>query len=63
MAVTLCVMLWAVPGHEAALVDYEDQVLGRLADAGPVFDLNANRRPRRATSFQHRDHMDRVRLV
>jgi uncharacterized protein (DUF1330 family) len=34
MAVTLCVMLWAVPGHEDALVEYEDQVLGRLADHG-----------------------------
>jgi len=30
MAVTICVMLWAAPGQEALLVDYEDQVLGRL---------------------------------
>ena len=27
MSVTLCVLLWAHPGHEDALVSYEDRVL------------------------------------
>jgi uncharacterized protein (DUF1330 family) len=30
MPVTLLVQLWAVPGNEHLLVDYEDQVLRRL---------------------------------
>lgn len=30
MPLTLCVMLWAAPGQEAALADYEDRVLERL---------------------------------
>ena len=34
MPVTLLVQLWAVPGHEHLLVDYEDQVLRRLAPHG-----------------------------
>jgi uncharacterized protein (DUF1330 family) len=34
MALTLCVLLTAVPGHEAGLADYEDQVLALLADHG-----------------------------
>ena len=34
MPVTLLVQLWAVPGHEQLLVDYEDQVLQRLAPHG-----------------------------
>ena len=34
MPVTLFVQLWAVPGHEQLLVDYEDQVLRRLAPHG-----------------------------
>ena len=29
--VKLCVLLWAVPGHEQELIDYEDQVLPLLA--------------------------------
>jgi uncharacterized protein (DUF1330 family) len=32
--VSLCVLLWARPGEEAALSTYEDQVLGLLADHG-----------------------------
>ena len=32
--VSLCVLLWANPGQEAALTAYEDQVLGLLADHG-----------------------------
>ncbi len=34
MAVTLCVLLTAVPGHEHLLVEYEDQVLGLFAAHG-----------------------------
>ena len=34
MAVTLLVQLWAVPGHEQLLVEYENQVLPRLAPHG-----------------------------
>jgi uncharacterized protein (DUF1330 family) len=34
MPVTLLVQLWAVPGHEQLLVDYEDQVLRRLTPHG-----------------------------
>ena len=34
MTVTLLVQLWAVPGREQLLVDYEDQVLGRLPADG-----------------------------
>jgi len=34
MTVTLLVELWAVPGCEQLLVEYEDQVLGRLAPHG-----------------------------
>lgn len=34
MTMTLCVLLWAVPGHEAELVAYEDEVLGLLGDHG-----------------------------
>ncbi len=34
MAVTLCVILWAVPGREEELVAYEDRVLRLLADHG-----------------------------
>lgn len=32
MALTICVLLWAAPGQEELLIDYEDQVLGRLGD-------------------------------
>jgi uncharacterized protein (DUF1330 family) len=31
---TLCVLLWAVPGNEDLLAEYEDQVLERLAGYG-----------------------------
>jgi uncharacterized protein (DUF1330 family) len=34
MAVTLCVLLTAAPGHERELAEYEDQVLGLLAAHG-----------------------------
>jgi uncharacterized protein (DUF1330 family) len=34
VAFTLCVLLWSVPGQEALLVDYEDQVLALLAAHG-----------------------------
>ncbi len=34
MTVTLCVMLWAAPGGEQHLVEYEDQVLGLLPAHG-----------------------------
>src|SRR6478672_1842170 len=34
MPVTLLVQLWAVPGNELLLVEYEDQVLRRLAPHG-----------------------------
>src|SRR5258708_29439923 len=34
MTVTLLVELWAVPGREQLLVEYEDQVLRRLAPHG-----------------------------
>jgi uncharacterized protein (DUF1330 family) len=34
MTVTLLVQLWAVPGNEQLLVDYEDQVLRLLAPHG-----------------------------
>jgi uncharacterized protein (DUF1330 family) len=32
--VTLCVLLWAVPGQETALGAYEDQVLALVTDHG-----------------------------
>lgn len=32
MSLRLCVLLWAVPGHEDELRGYEDQVLPLLAD-------------------------------
>ena len=32
--VTLCVLLWARPGEEAALIAYEDEVLALLDDHG-----------------------------
>ncbi len=31
---TLCVLLWATPGREAALVTYEDTVLAIVAEHG-----------------------------
>ena len=34
MSITLCVLLWARPGQQAALVAYEDAVLPLLADHG-----------------------------
>jgi uncharacterized protein (DUF1330 family) len=34
MALTLCVLLWAWPGKEGLLNDYEDQVLGLLGRHG-----------------------------
>jgi uncharacterized protein (DUF1330 family) len=34
MPVTLLVQLWAVPGNEVLLVEYEDRVLRRLAPHG-----------------------------
>ena len=34
MPLTLLVQLWAVPGREQLLVEYEDQVLRRLAPHG-----------------------------
>lgn len=34
MPVTLCVLLWSVPGNEDELVGYEDLVLARLATYG-----------------------------
>ena len=34
MALTLLVQLWARPGNEHLLIEYEDQVLGRLAAYG-----------------------------
>ena len=34
MALTLCVLLWANEGDEAALVEYEDLVLALLPDHG-----------------------------
>jgi uncharacterized protein (DUF1330 family) len=33
-SVRLCVLLWARPGADAALVDYEDRVLELMADHG-----------------------------
>ena len=32
--IRLCVLLWANPGADAALVDYEDRVLELMADHG-----------------------------
>ena len=32
MSLTLCVLLWARPGADEALIAYEDQVLGLLAE-------------------------------
>ncbi|MFW0788355.1 hypothetical protein [Gordonia sp. CPCC 205333] len=32
--ITLCCMLWAYPGHEAALTEYEDTVLALLPEFG-----------------------------
>jgi uncharacterized protein (DUF1330 family) len=34
MSFTLCVLLWANPGHERALAEYEDRVLALLHDHG-----------------------------
>jgi uncharacterized protein (DUF1330 family) len=34
MPITLLVQLWAAPGNELLLVEYEDQVLGLLAPHG-----------------------------
>jgi uncharacterized protein (DUF1330 family) len=34
MALTLCVQLWAVPGHEGLLTTYEDEVLSLLGEHG-----------------------------
>ena len=34
MSLTLCCLLWAHPGQESALVDYEDGVLALLPDHG-----------------------------
>lgn len=34
MSLNLCVLLWANPGNEAALVKYEDRVLQLLGDHG-----------------------------
>jgi uncharacterized protein (DUF1330 family) len=34
MSLTICVMLWAAPGREHFLAEYEDQVLERLAAYG-----------------------------
>jgi aminoglycoside 6'-N-acetyltransferase len=34
VAVTLCVLLWVVPGREEQLIDYEDRVLARLEAYG-----------------------------
>lgn len=32
MALTICVLLWAAPGQEHRLAEYEDRVLERLGD-------------------------------
>lgn len=32
--VSLCVLLWAIPGKESALGSYEDRVLGLVAERG-----------------------------
>ena len=34
MGLTLCVLLWARPGAEADLIDYEDQVLSIVPEHG-----------------------------
>jgi uncharacterized protein (DUF1330 family) len=34
MSLTLCCLLWAIPGRERALVEYEDRVLALLPDHG-----------------------------
>jgi uncharacterized protein (DUF1330 family) len=34
MTLTLCVLLWAAPGQDEALVAYEDEVLALLRDHG-----------------------------
>jgi uncharacterized protein (DUF1330 family) len=34
LSIRLCVLLWARPGADAALVDYEDRVLELIADHG-----------------------------
>ncbi|MCW2830708.1 MAG: hypothetical protein JWP31_1400 [Aeromicrobium sp.] len=34
MALTLCVMLWPVPGNEGLLTMYEDEMLSLLGDHG-----------------------------
>lgn len=34
MPLTICVMLWAAPGQEQLVAEYEDQVLERLAAYG-----------------------------
>ena len=34
MSLNLCCLLWAHPGREAALVEYEDRVLALLPDHG-----------------------------
>ena len=32
MSLTLCCLLWAYPGQDSALIDYEDRVLALLSD-------------------------------
>jgi hypothetical protein len=34
MSIHVCILLWPKPGAEGALIDYEDRVLGLLADHG-----------------------------
>ena len=34
MSIALCVMLWAAPGREEQLAEYEDRALGRLEAHG-----------------------------
>jgi uncharacterized protein (DUF1330 family) len=34
MSLTLCVLLWARPGADEALIAYEDRVLGLVAEHG-----------------------------
>ena len=65
MAVTLLVQLWAVPGHEQLLVEYEDQVLPRLAPHGAkilqrVRAIDANEGPFEAhlLEFPSEDALD-----
>ena len=65
MAVTLLVQLWAVPDHEQLLVEYEDQVLPRLARHGAkilqrVRAIDANEGPFEAhlLEFPSEDALD-----